>query len=174
MHFHAPRLIALRGGDRNKETPKQRIREMRVCAAPAHVHSAHAIFAAGAQLAAHTQPALRTGLMAPAWRLLHVSRRAIPDLTCSPGPSCFQAYSVFSHGCPLGPGCFQAYVAFSGESCSDALLLRSLGFLRAVPSGISSSARTKHSRPSYLCPSWCLCRGRRSRAKHGPWVTVPV
>ena len=32
-------------------------------------------FAAGAQLAAHTQSALRAGLMAPAWRLLHVSRR---------------------------------------------------------------------------------------------------
>ena len=27
------------------------------------------------------RPALRTGLMAPAWRLLHVSRRAITDLT---------------------------------------------------------------------------------------------
>jgi len=34
---------------------------------------------AGAQLPAHTQPALRTGLMAPAWRLLHVSRRVILD-----------------------------------------------------------------------------------------------
>ena len=30
---------------------------------------------------AHTQPALRTGLMAPAWRLLHVSRRVILVLT---------------------------------------------------------------------------------------------
>ena len=47
----------------------------------AHVHPAHAAFAIGAPLAAHTQPALRTGLMAPAWRLLHVSRREIPDLT---------------------------------------------------------------------------------------------
>ena len=36
---------------------------------------------AGEQLTAHTQPALRTGLMAPAWRLLHVSRRVILDLT---------------------------------------------------------------------------------------------
>ena len=33
------------------------------------------LFAAGAQLAAHTQPVLRTSFMAPAWRLLHVSRR---------------------------------------------------------------------------------------------------
>jgi len=48
---------------------------------PAHVHSACTAFAAGAQLTAHTQPALRTGLMAPAWRLLHVSRRLILDLT---------------------------------------------------------------------------------------------
>ena len=29
---------------------------------------------------AHTQPALRTGLMAPAWRLLHISRGLILDL----------------------------------------------------------------------------------------------
>ena len=33
------------------------------------------------KLSVHTQPALRTGLMAPACRLLHVFRRAIPDLT---------------------------------------------------------------------------------------------
>ena len=52
-----------------------------LCAAHAHVHSACAAFAAGAQLAAHTQPALRSGFMAPARRLLRVSRRAIPDLT---------------------------------------------------------------------------------------------
>ena len=35
------------------------------------------LIAAGEQLAAHTQPVLRTGLMAPAWRLLHASQRAI-------------------------------------------------------------------------------------------------
>ena len=40
------------------------------------------LFAAGAQLAAHTQPALQTGLMAPALHLLYVSRRVILDLTC--------------------------------------------------------------------------------------------
>ena len=38
------------------------------------------LFAAGAKLAAHTQPALRTGPMAPTWRLLHVSRVVICDL----------------------------------------------------------------------------------------------
>ena len=37
------------------------------------------LFAAGAQLATHTQPTLRTGLMAHAWRLLHVPRRVIID-----------------------------------------------------------------------------------------------
>ena len=35
------------------------------------------LFAAGAKLATHTQPALRTGLMTSAWRLLDVSRRVI-------------------------------------------------------------------------------------------------
>ena len=40
-------------------------------------------FAAGEQLAANTQPALRTGLTAPAWRLLHVPRREVPDLKAS-------------------------------------------------------------------------------------------
>ena len=46
----------------------------------------------GEELAAHTQPALRTGLMAPAWRLLHVSRRVIPDFDLSG----FQSPNLFS------------------------------------------------------------------------------
>ena len=37
--------------------------------------------AAGVPPTAHTQPALRTGLMAPAWRLLHVSWGLALDLT---------------------------------------------------------------------------------------------
>jgi len=37
------------------------------------------LFAAGAKLAAHTKPALRTGLMAPASLLLHVSRGVVLD-----------------------------------------------------------------------------------------------
>ena len=41
------------------------------------------LFAAGEQLAAHTQPALRTGLMAPAWRLAHALR--ILHVPCIPG-----------------------------------------------------------------------------------------
>ena len=35
---------------------------------PAHVHSAHAALCCLERLSAHSQPALRTGLMAPAWR----------------------------------------------------------------------------------------------------------
>ena len=70
-------------GTGTRKPPKQRIREIFLCAAPAHVHSARAAFAAGAQHVVHTQPALRTGLMTPAWRLLHVSWRIIHDfLTC--------------------------------------------------------------------------------------------
>ena len=82
LHFHAPRLIALRGGDRNEETPKTYNKiGMLMRRACARALSPRSFFAAGAQLAAYTQPALRTGLMAPAWRLLHVSRRVILDLT---------------------------------------------------------------------------------------------
>ena len=80
LHFHAPRLIALRGEDRNEETPttenKREVLMHRACART----SARDAFAAGAQLAAPTQPALRTGLMAPVWRLLHVSRIVLIDL----------------------------------------------------------------------------------------------
>ena len=45
------------------------------------------LFSAGAQLVAYIQPALRTGLMAPAWYLLHVFRRAVFvfDLTKTKG-----------------------------------------------------------------------------------------
>ena len=39
------------------------------------------LLAASAKHAAHTQPALRAGLIAPAWRLLHVSQGAILDLS---------------------------------------------------------------------------------------------
>ena len=68
LHFHAPRLIARI--EKSSYAPR-----LRTYTQPAQ------LFAAGAQLAAHTQPALRTGLMAPAWRLLHVSRRVIFYLT---------------------------------------------------------------------------------------------
>jgi len=37
--------------------------------APAHVHSPHAALFSWSRLPAHTKPALRTGVMAPAWRL---------------------------------------------------------------------------------------------------------
>ena len=75
----APRRAA-RGGGRNEDPPRSR--EKCLCTTPAHVHWPVQLFAAGSPLEAHTQPALRTGLMAPAWRLLHVSRRVTLDLTC--------------------------------------------------------------------------------------------
>ena len=82
LHFHTPRLVALRGGDRNEETPTTENEVgMLMRRASARILSPRSFFAAGAHLAAHTQPALRTGLMAPAWRLLHVSRGVILDLT---------------------------------------------------------------------------------------------
>ena len=83
LHFHAPCLIALRGGDRNEETPATRNeREMLIYAPCLRTYNQPAQhFSAGAQLAANTQPTLRTGLMAPAWRLLHVPRGEILDLT---------------------------------------------------------------------------------------------
>ena len=83
LHFHAPRLIALHGGDRNEETPAtEKEREINAYAQRVRTYTQPAkLLAAEAQLAAHTQPALRTGLIAPAWRLLHVSRRVILDLT---------------------------------------------------------------------------------------------
>ena len=45
----------------------------------ARTSSPRSFFAARAQPAAHMKPALRTGLMAPAWCLLHVTRRVIPE-----------------------------------------------------------------------------------------------
>jgi hypothetical protein len=64
-----PLHVALREGDRIEETlaTENEGKVLIRARAPAHVHSAHAaFFAAGVQLAAHTQPALRNGLMAPA------------------------------------------------------------------------------------------------------------
>ena len=87
LHFHAPRFIALRGGDRNEETPKTENEGgmlMLMRRACARALSPRSFLLLGAQLAAHTQPALRTGLRAPAWRLLHVSRRVTLDLFTGP------------------------------------------------------------------------------------------
>ena len=54
-------------------------------AAPAHVHSAHAAFCCWRTACSPTQPVLRTDLMAPAWRLTHVSRGVILDLRSQSG-----------------------------------------------------------------------------------------
>ena len=80
MNFTSTRRTSSRyaGETGTRKPPAQRIGEVCLCAAPAHVHTARTAFAAGAQLVAYTQPALRTGLMAPAWC---ISRRAILDLT---------------------------------------------------------------------------------------------
>ena len=66
LHFHASRLIALCGGDRNEKPPQQRMRErnsyalrLRTCTLPVQ------LLAAGEPLSAHSQPALRIGLMPP-------------------------------------------------------------------------------------------------------------
>ena len=76
FQFYVPRLIALRGGDRNEETPTtENERGARTYTQPAQP------FAVGEQLTVHTKSALWTGLMAPAWRLLHVSGRVMLDLT---------------------------------------------------------------------------------------------
>ena len=44
MHFHEPRLVALRWGDRNEKVPATEKERKQLCAAPAHVHSAHSVF----------------------------------------------------------------------------------------------------------------------------------
>ena len=51
---------------------------MRTCTQPTP------LFAVGAQLAAHSQPALRTGLMAPAWRRALCIWGVIPELLNGP------------------------------------------------------------------------------------------
>ena len=68
LHFDALRLVALREGGRIWGGPCNREREKIIIRAPAHVHSAHAALCCWGKLTAHSQPALRTGLMAPAWR----------------------------------------------------------------------------------------------------------
>ena len=59
---------AKRGG--GHELPQQRTREKCICAAPANANPVLQLFTAGDPLAARTQPALNTGIKAPAWRLL--------------------------------------------------------------------------------------------------------
>jgi hypothetical protein len=65
LHFDALRLAALREGDRIEEALATENEKMLIHAS-AHVHPAHAALCCWGKLAAHPQPALRTGLMAPA------------------------------------------------------------------------------------------------------------
>ena len=72
LHFYALRLVVLRERGRIEETPQQRsggkfpYAHLRTYTQPTQ------LLAAGAKLAAHPQPALRTGLMAPVGVLLYV------------------------------------------------------------------------------------------------------
>ena len=79
LHFYAPRLVALRGEARTKETPQHRT-VMLMPRAFARARSPRSFWGAGELHVAHTKPALPTGLMAPARHLLHVSRGVIIDL----------------------------------------------------------------------------------------------
>ena len=73
--FHAPRLIALRGGDRNEETPAtENEREVLIRRACARTLNPRSFKLLERSLQPHAHPFLWTSLMAPAWRLLHVSR----------------------------------------------------------------------------------------------------
>ena len=63
LHFDA-----LREGGRIEEPSQQRMREESLNALLRTYTQPTRLIAAGAQLAAHSQPALRTGLMAPVWR----------------------------------------------------------------------------------------------------------
>ena len=69
------------GGGRNEETPatenERAVLMPRACARTLSSRS----FLLLEHSLPYTQPALWTGPMSPAWRLLHVSRIAIPDLT---------------------------------------------------------------------------------------------
>ena len=88
--FDALRLVALRKAEMTEEAlATENEREMLI-RAPAHALSATKLFAAGEQLAAHSQPALRTGSMAPVWRPALCIRGVIPTLPgvfgCSSAP----------------------------------------------------------------------------------------
>ena len=83
LHFHAPRPIALRGGDRNEEARRNREGERSDYAPRLRTYTGptQPSLLLEHSFQPNTKPALRTGLMAPVWRLLHVSRKAIPDLS---------------------------------------------------------------------------------------------
>ena len=94
LHFGALRLVALRkGGMILKVLAAVTEREMLI-RAPAHVHSAHAALCCWSKLAAHSQPALRTGLMAPAWRPALCIWGVILDLTCAMSQAAALSFSA--------------------------------------------------------------------------------
>ena len=68
LHFGALRLVALREGGRIKETLATENEGKVLIRAHENVHPASAAPRCWRKTAAHSQHALRTGLMAPAWR----------------------------------------------------------------------------------------------------------
>ena len=67
LHFDALRLVALHVRDRIEETLATGNERKVLIRAPAHVHPTHAALCCWGKLPAPSQPALQTGLMAPAW-----------------------------------------------------------------------------------------------------------
>ena len=117
-------------GRQKRENPQNRVYERHAYAPRLRTYTQPAqFFSAGEQLAAHTQPALRTGPMAPSGRLLHVSRSQVKNY--SPGYM-GQAPSRGHDASPqsgLGVGC---------KRCSSSKKLRGLG-VRAQARCISIS-----------------------------------
>ena len=68
LNFDALRLVALREGDVTEEALATENEGRMFIRALAHVHPAHEALCCWSKLAAHSQPTLRTGLVAPAWR----------------------------------------------------------------------------------------------------------
>ena len=83
LHFDALRFVALREGGRTEETLATENEREILIRAPAHVHSAHEARCCWIKLSTHSQPALRTGLMAQAWRTALYILGVNLDLTCN-------------------------------------------------------------------------------------------
>ena len=76
LHFHAPRLIALRGGDRNEETPKtENEREVLMCRVCAYTPSPRSFLLLEHRL--QPTPSPLCGLAS--WPLLGACSMCIPE-----------------------------------------------------------------------------------------------
>ena len=81
FHFGALRLVALREGGGIEETLETDKKRNFLHAHLRTYTQSTQLLAAGSQLTAHSQNALQTGLMAPAWRPALCIWGVIPDLT---------------------------------------------------------------------------------------------